>query len=221
MHASYDHRILRSSQQASSPSSPEYRAFQTFIHYLGLKQHFMQADFVWNLNAKSLGRIDLHSFRKRKDQYYFYKLSEQSKREMQQRIISTMLYDSSLGIVQCVDMPDECQDFHNARIRTLSTLQSTLQKDFGIIYRNMLQSHQSLNQLCQIADGVAPGIYYLALDNGLSLEALAALDLIAPYSDQSSLSPLWELNKLRIRKYSLLLNLSREQLELLHQGLLQ
>ena len=174
---------------------------------------------MWNLNAKSLGRIDLHSFRKRADQNHFYKLSEQGKREMQQRIISTMLYDSSLSIVQCVDMPDECWDFHNARIRTLSTLQTSLQKDFGIIFEHMLQSKQSLSQLCQIADGVAPGIYYLALDTGLSLEALAALDLIAPYSHQSSLSPLWELNRLRIRKYSLLLNLSREQLELLHQGL--
>jgi hypothetical protein len=167
---------------------------EVYKTYLAFKNHFTKPNYdYFQYCGKS--RASTESFNKRKDRYFFERMSRQkSDDEIRQYFLANFV---------------ECDDPSKLWIGEII---ESGEKN----YTNWLKRSQSLSYLFKTEAEVFlhKDSFDSYLQNAISIETFVIMDIILNFSkkfDKKLLDPVWESVSLRIKKYKSFLNIDKEK----------
>ena len=178
---------------------PKVTPFDTYKSYLGLKNHFTKEKYDYHrYGGKS--RASLESFYKRKDRFFFEKLSRQKDdSEVIEFFVSNFVScddPQSLWIGEIVRNGEQNYTDWKKRLQSLSyTFKSEVENVF---------SGKNFDEMFKIEGTRHPQLIKEHLGKNLSLESLVILNKILGFKKQfdSKLDdPVWKFLSMRIDKY--------------------
>jgi hypothetical protein len=177
--------------------------FETYQHYLSLKNHFTNPKYdFFKYGAKT--RASITSFNKRRDKYWFEKTSRKySDKEVVDFLVSNFVSadsPSNLWIGQIINSGER-------------TYQEWMRRQQSLTYLFKEQSNELFSEI-KLEDALNcskghPIILKKFLSGQLSLETLTIYEKIFHFSkdfDKKLLDPVWETVSLKISKYAPFLN---------------
>lgn len=183
--------------------------FQVFCIYLALKQHFTKPKYdAVRYNWKV--RASLTSFHKRKDRYFYEKLS----RKMNEDEIKNFYIANFVAAInpQSVYVPDLIKEGEDVYINWMKRVQS-----LSYIFKNEISNlftFENFNDVLKCKNSQHSTLIKRFLQNQVSIETLVILENILHYVQQYDKmleDPIWGLLSLKIKKYSSLLNIDMEK----------
>ena len=178
---------------------PKVKPFDCYKSYLGLKNHFTKQNYDYHrYGGKS--RASLESFYKRKDRFFFEKLSRQKDdSEVIEFFVSNFVScddPQSLWIGEIVRNGEQTYTDWKKRLQSLSyTFKSEVENVF---------SGKNFDEMFKIEGTRHPQLIKEHLGKTLSLESLVILNKILGFKKQfdSKLDdPVWKFLSMRIDKY--------------------
>ena len=178
--------------------------FETYQHYLSLKNHFTNPKYdFFKYGAKT--RASVTSFNKRKDKYWFEKTSRKySDREIVDFLVSNF---------SAADNPQNLWigEIINSGERVYADWMKRQQSSTYLFKEqsNELFSEKKLEELFNCSKGHPP-ILKKFLGGEISLDTLVIYDIIFEFSerfDKKLDDPVWETVSLKIKKYKPFLNI--------------
>ena len=178
--------------------------FETYQHYLSLKNHFTNPKYdFFKYGAKT--RASVTSFNKRKDKYWFEKTSRKySDKEVVDFLVSNFTATDNpqnLWIGEIINSGERNYAEWMKRQQSLSYLFKEQSSE--------LLSENELESLFNCTKG-HPLILKKFLSGNVSLETLTIYEKIFGFSknfDKKLLDPVWESVSLKLKKYSPFLNI--------------
>lgn len=183
--------------------------FDVYKTYLAMKNHFTKSSYdYFKYCGKS--RASINSFHKRKDRYFFEKMSRQkSDDEIKAYFVA--------NFVECDDpqrlwigeiIANGEQNYVNwlKRIQSLTYMFKTESEVFI--------SKDNLDTIFECKRNQHPEILKKHLQNAITLETMVILDIILGYVkrfDKNITDPVWETVSLRIKKYKPFLNIDESK----------
>lgn len=179
--------------------------FECYTTFLALKQHFTKPKYdVIRYNWKV--RASLTSFHKRKDRYFYEKLSrKKNEEEVKSFYIANFVASTN---PQSVYIPDLIKDGEDVYINWMKRFQS-LSYNFKNEVSNLF-TQDNFNDVFECKNAQHSILIKKYLQGSLSIETLVILEIILKYVsryDKILDDPLWELLSLKITKYKSLLNI--------------
>lgn len=178
--------------------------FDAYKQYLALKNHFSKEKYDYHKYAGK-SRASITSFNKRKDKYWFEKLSRQkSDEEVKNFFIANFVGaddPNSLWIGNVIRFGDTCYTDWNKR-------QQSLQYVF-LQESEELFSENKVDDVFDCSKG-HPIVLKKFLSGKISIETLVIYDKIFLFRnnfDKKLLDPIWESVSMKIKKYSPFLNI--------------
>jgi hypothetical protein len=178
--------------------------FDAYKQYLALKNHFSKEKYDYHKYAGK-SRASITSFNKRKDKYWFEKLSRQkSDEEVKNFFIANFVGSddpNSLWIGNVIRFGDTCYTDWNKR-------QQSLQYVF-LQESEELFSENKVDEVFDCSKG-HPIVLRKFLSGKISIETLVIYDKIFLFRnnfDKKLLDPIWESVSMKIKKYSPFLNI--------------
>lgn len=182
--------------------------FCAFKEYVGLKVHFNEWKFNWDSNRRY--RLSESAFANRNDKHFFIRLSKAfPKRDDRiEFLISCFLHDKKMWVGDMFD--EDLRDKHRARMVKRTALVYTLRNDAENIVDFMTDNGLTLKKLL-LTDGQRPLIlrHRDQIFGGVSEETLALFDKFFKFTQQVTLNPLWEEERLHYHKYNYLLKIEK------------
>ena len=183
--------------------------FEVYKTYLALKNHFTKDSYdYFKYCGKS--RASLDSFHKRKDRYFFERMSRQKTDDEIKAYFVANFAESSdsqnLWIGEIIRSGESVYKDWLKKIQSLSYLFKTESEVF--IRKDNFES------LFDCKNGQHPDILKKYLQKAVSLETLVILDVILNYSskfDKKLSDPVWETVGLKIKKYKPFLNIDESK----------
>jgi len=181
--------------------------FDAYKQYLALKNHFSKNNYDYHKYAGK-SRASVESFNKRKDKYWFEKLSRQkSDEEIKNFYIANFVEaddPNSLWIGNVIRAGDI---YYKEWVKRQQSLQ--------YIFTQQSQEMLSSSNLEELFDCSRqhPPILKMFLSGKIDIETLVIWDKIFLFRnnfDKKLLDPVWELVSLKIQKYSPFLNIDVE-----------
>jgi hypothetical protein len=177
--------------------------FETYQHYLSLKNHFTNPKYdFFKYGAKT--RASIASFNKRRDKYFFEKTSRKySDKEVVDFLVSNFVASDSPGNLWIGSLINGGEQVYTEWMRRQQSL-SYLFKEQS----NELFSQTKLEDALNCSKGHPP-ILKSFLSGKICLETLVIYDKIFGFSkkfDKKLLDPVWETVSLKIVKYAPFLN---------------
>lgn len=177
--------------------------FQTYITFLALKSHFTKDNYdYFKYNKKT--RANIQSFYKRRDKYWFEKLSRQkNEKEIEEFFVANFVYcrdSESLWIGEIIKNGEGIYKGWQKKIQSLSYIFKQ--------ESNSLFSNHELNEVFDCSKG-HPILLKKYLSGNISLESLVIYEKIFSYIknfDKKLDDPVWKTVRLKIKKYSPFLN---------------
>lgn len=178
--------------------------FDAYKTYLALKNHFSKPNYDY-IKYAGKTRASIESFNKRKDKYWYEKLSRQKSDEDIKNFF----------IANFVEVDDPGRLWIGELIRTgESTFVSWKKRQQSLTYLIKEQSEQmlsdyDLNELFDCSKQHPPVVKNF-LKGNICIETLVVYDKIFKIGkefDQKLLDPVWETISLKIKKYSPFLNI--------------
>lgn len=178
--------------------------FDAYRTYLALKNHFSKPNYDY-IKYAGKTRASIESFNKRKDRYWYEKLSRQKSDEDIKNFF----------IANFVEVDDPGRLWIGEIIRTgESTFVSWKKRQQSLAYLVKEQSEQmlseyNLNELFDCSKQHPPVVKNF-LKGNISIETLVVYDRIFKIGkefDKKLLDPVWETISLKIKKYSPFLNI--------------
>jgi hypothetical protein len=177
--------------------------FETYQHYLSLKNHFTNPKYdFFKYGAKT--RASMTSFNKRKDKYFFEKTSRKySDKEVVDFLVSNFVSadnPQNLWIGEIINSGERTYAEWMRRQQSLTYLFKEQSNEFF--------SEIKLDDALNCSKGHPP-VLKRFLSGKLSLETLTIYDKIFHFSndfDKKLLDPVWETVSLKIKKYNPFLN---------------
>jgi hypothetical protein len=179
-------------------------AFETYQHYLSLKNHFTNPKYdFFKYGAKT--RASITSFNKRKDKYFFERTSR--------KYSDKEIIDFLLANFVSTDNPQNLWigEIINSGERTYADWMRR-QQSLTYLFKeqsNELFSEIELNDVFNCSKGHPP-VLKRFLSGKLSPETFVIYDKIFGFSkifDKKLLDPVWETVSLKIKKYNPFLNI--------------
>ena len=178
--------------------------FETYQHYLSLKNHFTNPKYdFFKYGAKT--RASMASFNKRRDKYWFEKTSRKySDKEVVDFLVSNFVSTDNpqnLWIGEIINSGERKYADWMKRQQSLTYLFRE--------QSNELLSQNELENLFDCSKG-HPQILKRFLSGSISLETLAIYEIIFHFSknfDKKLNDPVWESVSLKIKKYIPFLNI--------------
>jgi hypothetical protein len=173
--------------------------FDTYKTYLALKNHFTQPNYDYQ---KYCGKIkaNLQSFYKRKDRFWFEKLSRnKTDKEIQEFFVSNFVMasdPSNLWIGNIIREGDRTYTDWQRKIQSLSYI-------FKEESEKLFSEHK-FEDVFNCSKGHPP-VLKSFLSGKISIETLVIYDRIFMFGnkfDKKLLDPVWETVSLKIKKYS-------------------
>jgi len=182
--------------------------FETYQHYLSLKNHFTNPKYdFFKYGAKT--RASITSFNKRKDKYWFEKTSRKySDKEVVDFLVSNFTATDNpqnLWIGEIINSGERNYADWMKRQQSLTYLFKE--------QSNELLSENELETLFNCTKG-HPLILKKYLSGSVSLETLTIFDKVFHFSknfDKKLTDPVWETVSLKLKKYSPFLNIDMFQ----------
>jgi len=140
-------------------------AYDTYVYYLALKRHFTSSYDFFKYQGKV--KANVQSFEKRKDKFFFYKLSKNP--ECKQIILANILKDPNIWIGKILD--DKSIEVHTAWLKRQNSLTYVFKSDL-----KKLNPDFDENILCE--DGQHPPLLELYLQEEISLETLVIINVL-------------------------------------------
>lgn len=179
--------------------------FDVYKTYLSIKNHFTKDQYDYHKYCGKV-RAQLQSFYKRKDRYWFERLSRQkSDKEVVDFFVSNFVSCSdpqSLWIGDIIHEGDNVYIKWNKKIQSLSYI---FKEETDKIFFN-----KNFNDVFSIKGNSHPEIIKEYFKDNISLETLTILNRILKFKDDydKKLSdPIWEFLSMRIKKYDAFLNI--------------
>ena len=178
--------------------------FDVYKTYLSLKNHFTKEQYDYHKYCGKV-RAQLQSFYKRKDRYWFERLSRQkSDTEVVDFFVSNFINcndPQSLWIGEIIKDGERRYDDWKKRKQSLSYIfKEETQELFG---------EYPLEDVFKCEKGHPP-ILKKFLSGKISLETIVIYDMIFRFSkrfDKKLLDPVWEMVSFKIKKYNSFLNI--------------
>ena len=179
--------------------------FDTYQHYLSLKNHFTNPKYdFFKYGAKT--RASMTSFNKRKDKYWFEKTSRKyNDEEVVKFLVSNFAYadnPQNLWIGEIISSGERTYQDWTKRQQSLTYLFKE--------QSNELLSNNELETLFSCSKG-HPTILKRFLGGDISLETFVIYDRIFSFRkkfDKKLKDPVWETVSRKIKKYSPFLNIN-------------
>lgn len=182
--------------------------FQTYSTFLALKSHFSNKKYnYFTYNGKV--RASLQSFYKRKDRFYFEKMSRQkSDQEIVNFFVANFINSDDPGSLWIGEIiRDGEENYKNWQRRTQSM--SYLFKQEVSIF-----DASNFDSMFALEGNKHPRLIKEYLQKKLSLETLVILNEILGYKkrfDTRLLDPVWEMISLKIEKYTPFLRVDKSK----------
>ena len=178
--------------------------FETYQHYLSLKNHFTNPKYdFFKYGAKT--RASVTSFNKRKDKYWFEKTSRKySDKEVVDFLVSNFTATDNpqnLWIGEIINSGERNYSEWMKRQQSLTYLFKE--------QSNELFSENELESVFDCSKGHPP-VLKMFLGGKISLETLVIYDKIFLFGntfDKKLLDPVWESVSLKLKKYSPFINI--------------
>lgn len=179
--------------------------FDCYKTYIALKNHFTKDSFDYHKYCGKT-RATLNSFYKRKDRYWFEKISRQkSDDEVRDFFVSNFIScedPQTLWIGEIIRNGNSNYQSWQRRIQSLTYIfRQEIEQNF---------TRNNFDSMFKIEENRHPKIIKLYLGNKISIETLLILDKILGYSkkfDSKLTDPIWELISLKLKKYNPFLNI--------------
>ena len=183
---------------------PKVTPFETYQHYLSLKNHFTNPKYdFFKYGAKT--RASVTSFNKRKDKYWFEKTSRKySDKEVVDFLVSNFASTDNpqnLWIGEIINSGERTYAEWMKRQQSLTYLFREQSKE--------LLSENELESLFDCSRG-HPKILKKFLSGSISLETLVIYEKIFRFSknfDKKLKDPVWETVSLKLKKYDPFINI--------------
>jgi hypothetical protein len=178
--------------------------FETYQHYLSLKNHFTNPKYdFFKYGAKT--RASVASFNKRRDKYWFEKMSRKYKdEEIVNFLVANFTESTSINQIWIGEIINSGERTYQEWMRRQQSL-SYLFKEQS----NELLSQTKLEDALNCSKGHPP-VLKSFLSGKICLETLVIYDKIFGFSkkfDKKLLDPVWETVSLKISKYAPFLNI--------------
>ena len=178
--------------------------FDTYQHYLSLKNHFTNPKYdFFKYGAKT--RASMTSFNKRKDKYWFEKTSRKySDKEVVDFLVSNFTATDNPQNLWIGEIINSGERNYSEWMRRQQSLTYLFKEQ-----SNELLSENELESLFNCTKG-HPVILKKYLSGSVSLETLTIFDKIFRFSENFNkklTDPVWETVSLKLKKYSPFLNI--------------
>jgi hypothetical protein len=179
--------------------------FEVYKIFLSLKNHFTKDSYDY---FKYCGktRASLDSFNKRKDKYFFERLSrKKSKDDIVYFFVANFIETDNPNSVYVSELIRTGEDAYIQWNKRTQSLFYMFQTEIQVFL-----TESNFNSLFECKVGKHPEIVKKHLQNLISIETLVILDIILKFSkdyDKKLDDPLWELLSMKIKKYKPFLNI--------------
>jgi hypothetical protein len=182
---------------------------EVYKTYLAFKNHFTKPNYdYFQYCGKS--RASKESFNKRKDRYFFERISRQkSDEEIKHYFLASFIEcddPARLWIGEIIDSGDKNYSNWLKRAQSLTYM---FKAESSVFVRK-----DNFNELFEIVGSSHPDILKKYLQKVISIETMVILDNILGYVkkfDKKLMDPVWESVSLRIKKYKPFLNNDKEK----------
>ena len=172
--------------------------FETYKTYLALKNHFTKDSYDYH-KYQGKSRASLQSFYKRKDRYWFEKLSRQKDdKEIINFFVSNFTSCSDPGSLWIGEMIKEGESRYTSWQKRIQSLTYLFKQESQEIFENGVET------VFDCSKG-HPTLLKMFLSGQISIETLVIYDKIFLFGknfDKKLKDPVWETVSLKIKKYS-------------------
>ena len=178
--------------------------FDAYRCYLSLKNHFTKEHYDY-IKYRGKTRATVQAFYKRKDRFWFEKLSRQKKdKEVEEFFVSNFIYSTDPGTMWIGEMIKEGEGRYTEWKKKVQSLSYIFKDEIDSLLEN-----KKVDEVFDCSSG-HPLILKSHLGGDTSLETMVICDRIFEYRkdfDKKLTDPVWETISLKIKKYSPFLNI--------------
>ena len=178
--------------------------FDAYRCYLSLKNHFTKDHYDYH-KYRGKTRATVQAFYKRKDRFWFEKLSRQKKdKEVEEFFVSNFIYSIDPGTMWIGEMIKEGEGRYTEWKKKVQSLSYIFREEVDSLLEN-----KKVDEVFDCSKG-HPLLLKSHLGGNTSLETLVICDRIFEYRkdfDKKLTDPVWETISLKIKKYSPFLNI--------------
>ncbi len=183
--------------------------FDVYKTYLALKNHFTKDSYdYFKYCGKS--RASLDSFHKRKDRYFFERMSRQkTDDEIKAYFVANFAESSDSQNLWIGEIIRSGESVYKDWLKKIQSLSYLFKTESEIFIRK-----DNFESLFDCKNGQHPDLLKKYLQKAVSLETLVILDVILNYSskfDKKLSDPVWETVGLKIKKYKPFLNIDESK----------
>ena len=180
-------------------------SFEVYSNFLAFKNHFTKKNYDY---FKYCGktRASLDSFHKRKDRYFFEKISRQKNdEEIKSFFVANFAECNDPERLWIGDIIRNGEDTYSNWLKKSQSLTYLFKTECEVFI-----SKENFENLFDCKNGNHPEILKKYLQKALTLETLVILNMILNYVkdfDKKMNDPVWEMMSLKIQKYQSFLNI--------------
>ena len=192
------------SKENKSRKTTAMTPFDCYKTYLAIKQHFTQPTYdYFRYHGATKGSVV--SFNKRKDKYFFEKMTRQkTDSEIKEYFLANFVYPSNPQSVWIGEIIKQGETNYNNWLKINQSLAYYYKEDLDILFDT--EDFKSVME-CK----GHPKLLKKYLSGKINLETLVIMNKIlnfVPYFDNKLKDPVWETVSLKIKKYTPFLNIN-------------
>lgn len=175
-------------------------AYEAFSLYHAIKLHFNSESYdFFKYNGKA--HLSIDNFEKRKDKYYFYKLSRKfvDKDRYVRFLVSNFVYNEKLWVGDL--LTEEAEQYDLIREKILQSMTYTFEEDC----RNLFSNHKNPNEILKTS-GEYPILLTKMFQGEIQLESFCILNMILNFlpswDKKISDNIRYPIFSLRVKKYT-------------------
>lgn len=179
--------------------------FDCYKLYLSLKNHFTKNNYDYHKYCGKT-RASLESFYKRKDRFFYEKLSRQkSDKEIENFFVSNFVSCSDPQSLWIGEIQKQGETKYKEWSKKIQSLSYLFKEEIESLFNK-----ENFDEMFKIENNRHPKILKEHLMGNVSLETMLILDKILGFRnnfDKKLDDPVWELTSMRLKKYSSFLNI--------------
>lgn len=184
---------------------PKVKPFDVYKCYLGIKNHFTKPKYDY-LRYAGKSRASLDSFYKRRDRYFFEKLSRQKDdSEVVEFFVSNFVTCDNPETLWIGDIVRKGEDNYTEWKKRVQSLSYHFKTEVENVFQD-----KDFDSMFKIEGSGHPDVVRLHLQKELSIETFVILNRILGFKDhfdKKLTDPIWQFLSLRIQKYDSFLHI--------------
>jgi len=180
--------------------------FDCYKTYIAMKSHFTKDSYDYQRYGNRLPRLKVTSFYKRKDRFFFEKMSRDfPDKEIEEFFVANFISGTDPASVYMADIIKNGRNTYTQWQKRNQSLSYTFKEDVENIFEN-----KKVDDVFDCKKG-HPSILKSYLGGDTSLETMVICDIIFGYGknfDKRLNDPVWETVSRKIKKYTPFLNIN-------------